>query len=85
MPERVTEELKHKADQSKNTFTKWMKSPSSTTTASYVATQEIVKRGKPFTDGEYIIQCFIKVSEKLYSDLKNKNEIVQKLETCHCL
>ena len=49
---RAIEELKHKADQSKNTFTKWMKSPSSTTTARYVATQEIVKRGEPFTDGE---------------------------------
>ena len=43
-------ELLRKAEQSKYTFKKWTKSVNSTTAASFVAAQEIVRRGKPFTD-----------------------------------
>ena len=73
-------ELKRKADLTKNQFKKWMKSTNSTTHASFVAAQEIVKRGKPFTDGEYIKESFIKISEHLFADFKNKSEIVQKIK-----
>lgn len=44
-----------------------------------MAALEIVKRGKPFTDGEYLKELFIKTSEHLFSDFKNKGEIVQKI------
>ena len=44
----------------------------------YVAAQEIVKHSKPFTDGEYIKNSFIKISEYLFTDFK-KSEIVQKI------
>lgn len=40
----------------------------------------MVKRGKPFTDGEYIKETFIQISEHLFSDFKNKKEIVQKMK-----
>lgn len=50
------------------------------TVASFVATQEIIRRGKPFTDGEYIKESFIIISEHLFWDFKIKNEIVQKTE-----
>ncbi|XP_069460653.1 general transcription factor II-I repeat domain-containing protein 2-like [Ambystoma mexicanum] len=73
-------ELMRKVDRSKNNFKKWVKSANSTTYASFVAAQEIVKHGKPFTDGEYIKEAFIKISEHLYMDFKNKNEIVQKIK-----
>jgi len=39
------------ADLSKNHLKKWMKSANSSTYASFVAAQEIVRHGKPFTDG----------------------------------
>ena len=52
---RAISELVRKAEQSKHTFKKWIKSPNSTTAASFVAAQEIVRRGKPFTDGEYML------------------------------
>ena len=44
-----------------------------------MAAQEIVKHSKPFTDGEYIKNSFIKISEHLFTDFKNKSEIVQKI------
>ena len=45
----------------------------------FVAAQEIVKHSKPFTDGEYIKNSFIKISEHLFTDFKNKSEIMQKI------
>ncbi|XP_072251164.1 general transcription factor II-I repeat domain-containing protein 2B-like [Leuresthes tenuis] len=51
----------------------------STSTASFVAALEIIKRGKPFTDGEYMKESFMKISEHLFSDFKNKREIIQKI------
>lgn len=71
---RAISELQRKAEQSKHTFKKWITSPQSA--ASFVAAQEIVRRGKLFTDGEYRKESFIKMSEHLFSD---KREIVQKI------
>lgn len=42
-----------KADLRNIQFKKWMKSANSTTYASFVAAQEIVRHRNPFTDGEY--------------------------------
>lgn len=56
-----------------------MQSANSTTYASFVAAQERVGHGKPFTDGEYIKESFVKISEHLFTDFKNKTEIVQKI------
>ncbi|KAG6933703.1 zinc finger BED-type containing 8 [Chelydra serpentina] len=51
-----------------------------TTTASFVeAAQEIIKQGKPFTDGEYVKECFIKTSEHLFGDFKHEDGIVKKI------
>ncbi|XP_072893486.1 general transcription factor II-I repeat domain-containing protein 2-like [Hemitrygon akajei] len=77
--EKDVSELMRKVDLSKNHFKKWMKSGKSTTYASFVAAQEIVRHGKQFTDGEYIKESFIKISEHLFTDFKNKSEIVQKI------
>ncbi|XP_059843836.1 SCAN domain-containing protein 3-like [Hypanus sabinus] len=76
---KAVSELMCKVDLSKNHFKKWMKSGKSTTYASYVAAQEIVRHGKQFTDGEYIKESYIKISEHLFTDFKNKSEIVQKI------
>ena len=75
---KAVSELMRKADLSKNHFKKWMKSANSSTYASFVAAQEIVRHGKPFADGEYIKESFIKISKYLFMDL-NKSEIVQKI------
>lgn len=57
-----------------------MNSANSSTYASFVAAQEIARHGKPFTDGDYIKESFIKISEHLFSDFKNKSEIIQKIK-----
>ncbi|GBM91414.1 hypothetical protein AVEN_204283-1 [Araneus ventricosus] len=46
--------------------------------ASFAVSLEIAKRGKPFTDGEYVKDCFVRASEKLFRDFKNKAEIMKK-------
>ena len=43
-----------KADQSKYSLKKWIKSSDSSTAASSVAAQEIVRCDKVFTDGEFM-------------------------------
>ena len=52
-----------------------MTSPNSTTAASFVAAQEIVRCGKPFMDGEYMKECFINVSEQLFSNKEERQKI----------
>ncbi|XP_072251163.1 general transcription factor II-I repeat domain-containing protein 2A-like [Leuresthes tenuis] len=71
--------LLRKAEERKLSFNKWISSPQSTSTASFVAALEIIKRGKPFTGGEYMKESFMKISEHLFSDFKNKREIIQKI------
>ena len=72
--------LLRKEEQSKCSFQNWIKSPNSTTAASIVAPHEIIRRGNPFTDGEYIKESLIKISEHLFTDFRNKTEIVQKIK-----
>lgn len=72
--------LLEKLEERKNRFKKWIASPNSTTAASFVATREIIKRGKPFTDGDYMKESFINISEHLFADFKNKTEIIQKIK-----
>ncbi|GFT82560.1 SCAN domain-containing protein 3 [Trichonephila clavipes] len=45
--------------------------------ASFVFSQKIAKRGKPYTDGEYIKNCFINASEELFQYFKNKADILK--------
>ncbi|GFW96528.1 SCAN domain-containing protein 3 [Trichonephila clavipes] len=47
--------------------------------ASFVFSPEIAKRGKPYTDGEYIKNCFINASEELFQDFKNKADILKRI------
>ena len=76
---KAVKELMRKADLTKNQFKKWLKSANSTKYANFVAAQEIVRHGKPFTDGKYVKKFFLKISEHLFADFKNKCEIVQKI------
>lgn len=73
-------ELLGRLEEHKYRFKKLIASPNSTTAASFVATQEIIKRGKPFIDGDYMKDSFMNISEHLFSDFKNKTEIIQKIK-----
>ena len=55
-------------------------SSSSTTEASFLLSLEIAKAGKSFTDGEFIKNCIYNVSQILFRDMKNKDDICKKIK-----
>ncbi|XP_025411129.1 uncharacterized protein LOC112684045 [Sipha flava] len=73
-------ELIRKSQQSTSKFNNWLQSASNLTAVSFVVSYEIMKFGKPFTDEEYIKKCFIGMSEHLFSEFKNKIEIINKIK-----
>ncbi|UYV66898.1 hypothetical protein LAZ67_4003262 [Cordylochernes scorpioides] len=48
--------------------------------ASFTVSYRFKKKGKSFTDGEYVKDCFIHASEELFRDFKNKTEILKKIK-----
>lgn len=73
-------ELIRKSQQSTSKFNNWLQSATTLTAASFVVSHEIMKSGKPFTDGEFVKKCFISMSEHLFSEFKNKTEIINKIK-----
>jgi len=53
------EELKKTKQQSSSMLSNWTQSSNNVNQASFAVALEIAKRGKPFTDGEYVKDCFI--------------------------
>ncbi|XP_059530893.1 general transcription factor II-I repeat domain-containing protein 2A-like isoform X5 [Myotis daubentonii] len=76
---KAVEELQKSQEKSSSVFNYWMQSSNNVNIASFVVSQEIAKRGKPYTDGEYIKSCFINASEELFRDFKNKADILNKI------
>ncbi|GBN15068.1 hypothetical protein AVEN_209780-1 [Araneus ventricosus] len=58
----------------------WAQSSNNVNLASFAVSLEIAKKGKPFTDGAYVKDCFIRASEELFRDFKNKVEITKKIK-----
>ncbi|GLV32920.1 hypothetical protein CBL_20069 [Carabus blaptoides fortunei] len=58
----------------------WAHSANTTNLASFAVSLEIAKRRKPFTDGDYIKDCFMKAAEELFYDFKNKETIMKKIK-----
>jgi hypothetical protein len=76
----AVEELKKTKQQSSSMLSTWTQSSNNVNQASFAVALEIAKRGKPFTDGEYIKDCFIRASDELFRDFKNKDEIMKKIK-----
>ncbi|GBM84260.1 hypothetical protein AVEN_260764-1 [Araneus ventricosus] len=56
----------------------WTQSSNSVNLASFEVSLDIAKREKPFTNGEYVKDCFIRATEELFRDFKSKAEIMKK-------
>ncbi|GBN03616.1 hypothetical protein AVEN_206127-1 [Araneus ventricosus] len=69
-----------KQQQSSSMLSNWAQSSNNVNLVSFAVTLEFAKRGKPFTDGEYVKDCFIRASEELFRDFKNKAEIMEKIK-----
>ncbi|GBO34473.1 hypothetical protein AVEN_17311-1 [Araneus ventricosus] len=61
-------------------LSKWEQASNNVNLASFAVSLEIAKRGKPFTDGEYVKDCFIRASEEMFRDFKNKAGIMKKIK-----
>ena len=61
-------------------FKKAIRSTNQTTESSYEVAECIAKRGKPFTDGDFIKEVFINCSEVLFEDLSNKKVILSRIK-----
>ncbi|GBL85580.1 hypothetical protein AVEN_34727-1 [Araneus ventricosus] len=77
---KAVEEFRKKQQQSSSMLSNWAQSSNNVNLASFAISLEIAKRGKPFSDGEYIKDCFIRASEELFRDFKNKAEIMKKIK-----
>jgi hypothetical protein len=62
---KAVEELQKSQQKSSSVFNYWIQSSNNVNIASFVVSQEIAKRGKPYTDGEYIKSCFVNASKEL--------------------
>lgn len=76
---KAVEELQRRQERSAFGFNHWVQSSNNVNMASFVVSQEIARRGKPYTDGDYIKSCFISASEELFRDFKNKADILKKI------
>ncbi|XP_018578443.1 general transcription factor II-I repeat domain-containing protein 2A-like, partial [Anoplophora glabripennis] len=77
---KAVDELQKQKQQSSSMLSNWTQSTSNVNLASFAISLEIAKKGKPFTDGEYVKDCFIRASEELFRDFKNKPEILKKIK-----
>ncbi|GBM48963.1 hypothetical protein AVEN_2399-1 [Araneus ventricosus] len=67
-------EVLQKKKQSSSMLSNWAQSSNNVNLASFTVSLEIAKRGKPFTDGEYVKDCFIRASEEQDLILKTKQK-----------
>lgn len=50
------------------------------TLASYQLSMKIAISQKPFTEGEFVKSCFLDIANILFSDMKNKDTIIRKIQ-----
>ncbi|GBO27300.1 hypothetical protein AVEN_275118-1 [Araneus ventricosus] len=75
---KAVEELRKQQQQSSSMISNWAQSSNNVNLASFAVSLETAKRGKPFTDGEYVKDCSIRASVELFRDFENKAEIMKK-------
>lgn len=59
---------------------KFMDSSSNIIGASFVASNVIAKHGKPFSDGEFIKEAWLKCAPILFEDFENNEKIIQRIK-----
>ena len=50
------------------------------TLVTYHISMKIAKYRKPFTEGEFIKECFLDTAKVLYSEFKNKDSIIRRIQ-----
>lgn len=77
---RKVKDLKTQLKNQQNVFKKPILKSQAATTASFKACYLLAKKYKPFSDGEFVKETFLEISESLFNDFKNKTEIISAIQ-----
>lgn len=72
--------LKKQTSMQQNMFVKVMKQPVTVSIASLRVCHLLAKKKKAFSDGNLIKECFLTAADTLFSDFKNKTEIIDSIK-----
>ncbi|XP_067118586.1 general transcription factor II-I repeat domain-containing protein 2-like [Centruroides vittatus] len=72
--------LKTQLTNQQNVFKKPMLKSQAVTTASFKVSYLLAKNCKPFSDGEFVKEIFLEMSDSLFNDFKNKSEIIAAIQ-----
>nr|XP_006121069.2 general transcription factor II-I repeat domain-containing protein 2-like isoform X4 [Pelodiscus sinensis] len=74
------EELQRKMNIGPNNLLALSKKGGSLNAASFAGSYSIIREGKPFTYGDYVKRCMLKIGHELFDEFHNKDKILQKIQ-----
>lgn len=77
---RKVRDLKTQLTNQQNIFKKPILKSQAVTTASFKVSYLLAKKCKPFSDGEFVKEMFLEISDSLFNDFKNKSEITAAIQ-----
>jgi len=77
---RKVRDLKTQLTNQQNIFQKPILKSQAVTTASFKVSYLLAKKCKPFSDGEFVKEMFLEISDSLFNDFKNKSEITAAIQ-----
>lgn len=75
----IAQALKNKNMQSA-AIKRFVSNQSNVTASSFIISNVIAKRGKPFNDGDYVKEALLKCAPILFEDFDNKEKIIQRIK-----
>ena len=77
---RKVRDLKTQLTNQQSIFKKPILKSQTVTTASFKVSYLLAKKCKPFSDGEFVKEMFLEISDSLFNDFKNKSEITAAIQ-----
>lgn len=77
---RKVRDLKTQLTNQQSIFKKPILKSQAVTTASFKVSYLLAKKCKPFSDGEFVKEMFLEISDSLFNDFKNKSEITAAIQ-----
>nr|XP_025045025.1 protein ZBED8-like [Pelodiscus sinensis] len=77
---KACKELQQQMNVGQNSLLTCSKKGESLNSASFAGSYSIIREGKPFTDGDYVKRCMLKIGHELFDEFHNKDKILQKIQ-----
>uniref|UniRef100_H3ACP9 DUF4371 domain-containing protein n=1 Tax=Latimeria chalumnae TaxID=7897 RepID=H3ACP9_LATCH len=77
---KACEELQRKMKVGQSKLLAWSNKGGSLNSATFAGAFEIIREGKPFTDGEYVKRCMLNIGKELFEEFPNKDKILQQIQ-----